>query len=132
MPLLNVEFCLTGNEVDLGDITAALNIEPTKTRLKKDWPNSTILAGLACDLWRLSTPQETCKSVSEQCKKLINQLIGKEEIIKQLCEKYNLYAHFEVVIHMQTMNGPEISLEREIVLFLASINADIGFDVYAY
>lgn len=132
MPLISVEFYMTSDSTDLESITNALGLVPTRTRKKQDWPQGTIDAGMACDLWEISIEQETSKSVDAQCKKLMDILRGKEEIIKSLCNRYNMETHFEVVIHMKSTETPAIYLEKESISFLAAINADIGFDVYAY
>ena len=97
-----------------------------------DWPLPSIEAGLACNYWEISTEQETSKSVNEICKKIIDKLKGKEKLIQSLCNEFGMEAHFEVIVHMNSAETPAIYLEKESIKFFASINADIGFDVYAY
>ncbi len=139
LPLISVEFSLEGDEFDLCSVTNALGVLPSRTCTKEDWPDSikNNAANLPSEIrprtiWELDTPKVTSKSVSEQCEILMNIFKGKEGIVNKLRERYNLSAHVEVVIHMETMNGPEISLSGNVVSFLASIHADIGFDLYAY
>ena len=132
LPLINVDFYISSDSVDPDIITTILGLKPTKIRRKEDWPLPSIKAGMACNLWALSTEQETSKSVDEMCRKIIDKLKGKEEFIQSLCNDSNIEMHFEVVIHMSSMETPEIYLEKETIKFLAIINADIGFDVYTY
>ncbi|WP_394524321.1 DUF4279 domain-containing protein [Lacrimispora sp. JR3] len=132
MPLLSVEFSLSSDFADLERITNILELVPTRTRKKQDWPQGSRDTGVACDLWEISTEQETSKSVDEECKKMINKLRGKEKLIRDLCEEYNMESHFEVVIHMVNSETPAIYLEKESIYFLSTINADIGFDIYTY
>jgi hypothetical protein len=62
----------------------------------------------------------------------MNILKGKEATIQSLSKESNIKIHFGVVIHMKSNQTPAIHLEKETVTFLAAINADIGFDIYAY
>lgn len=131
-PLISIGFSLTSKFADLDKISRDLKLTPTKIRKKEEWPVTSIKAGLASDFWEITTELTTSISVDEECKKLINILKGKEEIIKFLCKEYTMEGHFEVVIHMKSNNTPAIYLEKETILFLSNIGADIGFDVYAY
>ena len=53
-------------------------------------------------------------------------------IINELKKQFSLSAAFTVGIHAQhdQCNMPEVYLTEEIVAFLASIGADVGFDMY--
>ena len=58
--------------------------------------------------------------------------MGKQAIINCICRKIDIIVDFVVVIKMTNENGPEIYLPQNIVSFAASINAEIGFDIYCY
>lgn len=131
-PLINVEFSMTSDSADLEEITRVLELTPSRTRKKKDWPKASIDAGVACDLWEIESQQITSRLVDAECKKIISLLKGKEELMQALCNKYGMELHFEVVVHMNSFETPAIFLEKETVSFLAKINADIGFDIYTY
>ncbi|MCV42291.1 DUF4279 domain-containing protein [Listeria monocytogenes] len=60
----------------------------------------------------------------------MRQLQGKENIINSLCNDLNLKAIFTVVINMENGDGPELVLTKEIISFISSINAEVGFDIY--
>lgn len=132
LPLISVGFCMTSDSADLERISEVLNLTPSRSRRKEAWPRASIEAGIACDSWEIDTEQTTSKSVDAECDKMIDILEGKEEVIQSLCKEYNMKTHFEVVIHMNSMETPAIFLEKETVAFLALINADIGFDIYTY
>jgi len=132
MPLINVDFYMSSDSVDPDTITSILDLKPTKIRKKEEWPLASIKAGMACNLWVLSTEQKTSQSVDGMCKNIIDKLIGKGELLQSLQKEYDLDLHFEVVIHMNSTKTPAIYLERESIKFLATINADIGFDIYSY
>ncbi|MDL2251013.1 DUF4279 domain-containing protein [Lachnospiraceae bacterium OttesenSCG-928-J05] len=132
MPLISISFCMSSKSADLARITELLNLNPSKSRKKSEWPQASIDAGVACDLWKLETEQVTSVSVDSEFKRMTNLLEGEKEKIISLCKEYEMDVHFEVVVHTKTTKTPAIYLEKESIQFLASINADIGFDVYAY
>ena len=47
MPKIKVGFYMAGNNVELNAITEELNLQPTKTRKKNEWPQASISACLA-------------------------------------------------------------------------------------
>lgn len=132
LPLISVEFCITSDSVDLQKINDVLNLTPSKSRKKHEWPQASIKAGIACDSWGINTKKTTSMSVDAECKKMMDILKGKEAIIQTLGKEDNIKTHFEVVIHMTSSQTPAIYLGKETVAFLATINADIGFDIYSY
>ncbi|MDR2913263.1 MAG: DUF4279 domain-containing protein [Tannerella sp.] len=131
-PLIRIKFQLTGDKFDIDNVTKQLGLQPSRTRKKEEWPISTINAGLAGDLWQLNTICVTSKCVNEQFKILLNNLYGKENIINKLCKEYDLSTQFEVVIHAVETNSPAIVLDKDVIKFLASIDSDVGFDLYIY
>lgn len=130
MPKVKADFYLTGDEVDLDSITQTLGISPTKMRKKNEYPLKTQEAGMALDLWQLSTGKEECRAVSLQLDKLQDMLLPKVEIINKLSKEYTLEASMTIVIEMETGAGPEMVLSSKNIHFLYLIDAEIGFDLY--
>lgn len=130
--MISVGFCITSDSGNLEKISEVLNLTPSRSRRKNEWPQVSIEAGIACDSWEINTEQITSMSVDAECNKMIDILKGKEEVIQSLCKEHSMSTHFEVVIHMKSSETPAIYLEKETVTFLATINADIGFDIYTY
>ena len=130
MPKIKVGFYMAGNNVELNAITEELNLQPTKTRKKNEWPQASISAGLARDIWELETEKEECKAVSIQMNRLQGVLFSKLDTIKKLKEKYSLETSVTIVIEMEKGNGPEIVLLKENTEFLSLIGAEVGFDLY--
>jgi len=128
IPSINVYFYITADEFDLSEVTRKLGVMPTSTRTKDDFPPQ----GLACTEWVLETGREDCIAVSIQFEKMLQMLDGKANVIKNVCNEYNLETGFVVAIHMMHGERPEILLPPEVISFAASINADIGFDLYCY
>jgi hypothetical protein len=126
LPKIRVDFNISGDEFDLQYITDRMGISPTKTRTKNECP----VPATALTYWRLSTDKEVCKAVCCQYEKIMKLLAEKELIINQLCKEYNLKTNFNIVIEMEGNNGPELVLTRQIILFISSICAEIGFDLY--
>ncbi|ANF94616.1 DUF4279 domain-containing protein [Paenibacillus bovis] len=123
---IRIDFWLTGDLFEADEVSEILQIEPTKFKRKEEYP----LPQTALTSWKLSTKKEECKAVCWQFEKLINLLKGKEGLIIELCEQYELTASFTVVVEMEAGNGPELVLTKDIILFIAAINAEVGFDLY--
>ncbi len=126
LPKLRIVFFFSGDEFDFDEVTDRVNIVPTQTRRKEDFP----IKELGTNQWSLKTEKESCKAVSLQFEKILEKLRGKEEIINQICRENNIEVGFEVRVFMENGDGPELVLTREIISFLASINAEVGFDLY--
>mgnify|MGYP005839901331 CR=1 FL=1 len=126
LPQIRISFFLTGDEFSIEDVTRKMDIKPTKTREKKDFP----IKDFAHTSWELCTQKESCKVVSWQFEKLLKILKGKESIIKQICNDYNIETGFLISIFMINEDKPEMVLTKDIISFLASINAEVGFDLY--
>jgi len=128
IPSIKVTFYIMADEFDLEEVTRRLGINPTETRTKDSFPPQ----GLAHTSWSLDVEEKDCCAVAILFEEMLEVLGGKSETIKTLCDDYNLETSFVVVIHMQGEDNPEMFLPREVISFAASINADIGFDLYCY
>ena len=126
LPQIKVSFFFVGDEFSLSDVTKEMQIVPTKTRQKDSFP----IKELAKTFWIIETDKENCKVVSWQFENLIKILTGKEKIINQICNKYKIKTEFCVTTWMENGDKPEMVLTKEIISFLASINAEVGFDLY--
>jgi len=128
IPSIKVTFYITADEFDLDEVTHRLRITPTKTRTKDSFSPQVS----AYTVWALEIKEGNCIAVSIVFEKLLTILQDKEEIINRICSDYSTKTGFEVVIHAQDGDLPEIVLPREVVSFAAAINAEIGFDLYCY
>ena len=126
LPQIKAIFYFVGDEFNINDVTKKMNIVPTRARNKEDCP----IKEFAHTVWSLKTEKETCRAVSIQVEKLIKPLIGKEEIINEICSEYNIETEIIIVISMEGENKPEMVLTKEINSFVSSINAGVGFDLY--
>jgi hypothetical protein len=130
LPKMHADFSLAADEADLDVITEAIGLEPTGVRKKDEWPIQSINAGIACDVWDLSTDLRYSTSVDESLGAIINMLRGKEGAIRHLAEKYDMRVSFTVAIYAEATTMPDLSLKRESLRFLAELGADISFDPY--
>ena len=126
LPQIRVSFFFLGDEFNIEDITKKIGIIPTKARKKEDFP----ISEFAHTEWVLDTKKESCKAVSVPFKKLINMLNGKEIAIRQICNDYNVTVGFLVDIWMENGDKPEMALTKESISFLASIDAEVSFDLF--
>lgn len=132
MPKIKVSLFLTtkNDNIDFEYISKRLDIEPTYTRKKSDFPIQSIKLGFAKNGWVIHTNRDYSFSVSDQVEKIQNMFIGKEHIVCELCKKYSLKVTLEIVIEMEEGNPPEIVLSPENIKFLSQINARLAFDIY--
>jgi hypothetical protein len=137
---IKISFTLEGpgeKEIDIDELTKYLAIKPTKTRTLNDWPDAikhpknelpNDLKPRSC--WTVEIDYEHCSLVRNQFAKMIDVLYNKVAVINSLKEKHHLKAHFEVVIYAHHDQMPEVFLTKENIEFIASIGAEIGFDMY--
>ena len=140
MPRIRADFCLTGSvgyDFDPAEITKALGITPSRERTLDDWPEAIrhpkkeLPEGIGAAVsWEVSTEKETSWAVSNQFDELIDKLKGKEEAINKLRSKHDLKAGFNISLNMTLPDGPELFLDKDITIFIASIGASVGFDYY--
>ncbi|MCL2859040.1 MAG: DUF4279 domain-containing protein [Oscillospiraceae bacterium] len=135
IPIISVSFCLNNidkKDFNIDEVTNRIGIVPTKTRRKNEFPQSSIEAGIAMTEWVLTIREEKCQDISIPFIKIINSLKDKKDIIKTLCNDLELTPYFTVIIHLKTGNRPLNGIPNDIISFISSINAGIGFDLYCY
>lgn len=131
-------FNVTGDIFPVEAISDALNIEPTKTYKKGDVverldnPNLVSTKNLYRKRtdWTLSTGYQESYDINDQLHVILKSLEGKTEQLKQLKKKYDLQFLFMVVIQVENNESPAMYLQKEIINFASSIQAEIHFDLY--
>ncbi|WP_395760627.1 DUF4279 domain-containing protein [Bacillus sp. 3G2] len=131
-------FSATGDIFPLEAITEALNIEPTRTYKKgdvvarRDNPNlvSTKTLYRKETDWTLSTGYQESYDINNQLHVILKSLKEKTEQLIQLKKKYDLEFLFMVVIQVENNESPAMYLQKEIINFASSIQAEIHFDLY--
>jgi hypothetical protein len=139
-PEVKILFGLDGKSgvaIDLGELTRRIGITPTETRGLDDWPDAVKnpkvelpenLGARCC--WAVTLDYEECFVVSDRLDQLINILRGKESVINSLRQKLHLEAYFVVIVAAHRDRTPAMCLTKENVEFIASIGAEVSFDMY--
>ncbi|PEC55498.1 hypothetical protein COK56_06810 [Bacillus cereus] len=131
-------FSATGDIFPLEAITETLSIEPTRTYKKgdvvarRDNPNLVFTKNLyrkETD-WTLSTGYQESYDINNQLHVILKLLEEKTEQLKQLKKKYDLEFLFMVVIQVENNESPAMYLQKDIIDFASSIQAEIHFDLY--
>ncbi len=133
MPVIQTTFFISasGGELNLEEVSRRLGVTPTRTRRKADSPPQTP----AQTSWSLEVKEENAFSVGAVLDELIRRLAGENafenvEKLCTLCSDLAASPRFEIVIHMQSGDGPEVVLSPKQVLFAAAIGAEIDFDLH--
>ena len=133
-------FSITGDIFPVEAITDALNIEPTRTYKKgdivarRDNPNlvSTKKLYRKETDWNLSTGYQESYDINNQLYVILKSLEEKTEPLKQLKKKYDIEFLFMVVIQIENNESPAMYLQKDILDFASSIQAEIHFDLCIY
>lgn len=126
LPLIQITFCLSGDEFNLDEVSSRLNIKPTETKKRSEFP----IKEWAHTYWALSTQKEHSRAISIQFKKIIDILSTKVDVIIDLCREKDLEINFIITIYMLGNDRPEIVLTKEIVKFISLLSAEVDFDFY--
>ncbi|MEB9505982.1 DUF4279 domain-containing protein [Bacillus anthracis] len=119
-------------------ITDALSIEPTRSYKKGDvvarHDNSNLVSTKTLyreeTAWTLSTGYQQSYDINNQLYVILKSLEEKTEQLKQLKKKYDLQFLFMVVIQVENNESPAMYLQKDIIDFASSIQAEIHFDLY--
>lgn len=130
MAKVKVNFYLTGESIPFENLTEQLGVSPSSIRKKQDWPQPSILAGIAIDTWEYQTQKENALSVSTQLDKIEKVFGEKVETIRTLIERYSLKSNIVIIVETESSDFPEMVLTEENISFLAAIKAELGFDFY--
>lgn len=131
-------FSASGDIFPVEAITNALRIEPTRTYKKDDVvarhdnPNLVSTKTLYREetAWTLSTGYQESYDINNQLQVILKSLEGKTEQLKHLKKKYGLQFLFMVVIQVENNESPAMYLQKDIIDFASSIQAEIHFDLY--
>ncbi|AAT61703.1 hypothetical protein BCJMU51_3229 [Bacillus cereus] len=131
-------FSVTGDTFPVEAITDTLSIEPTRTYKKgdvvarRDNPNlvSTKTIYRKETDWTFSTGYQESYDINNQLHIILKSLEGKTEQLKHLKQKYSLEFLLMVVIQVENNESPAMYLQKDIIDFASSIQAEIHFDLY--
>ncbi len=131
-PRVRASFGITGNDLDLDAITESLEVAPTSTRLKEDFPEVSQRMGLAADSWGYTIPRAECASVSERIGALEAVFGDKAGQVATVRERYAANVSVGLSLHAVIGDEPNLTLTRGDLAFLGSMDAELGIDPYLY
>lgn len=130
---VNVYFSLYGDEFPLDEVTAKLKLTPTETQKKGDLiSNRSTVQYRTETSWNLGTGYQFSLDVNDQLQQIVGRLKNKSLTINEIKEAYSLECKFFIVIKIENGNTPALYLDKDIVKFASSIEAEFDVDLYAY
>jgi hypothetical protein len=127
-----VYFSLFGDEFPLEDVTEKLEVTPTETYKKGDLiPNRSTACYRKETSWDLGTGYQVSLNVNNQLQQIINKLHNKSSIINEIKEAYSVECKFFIVVKIEQGKTPALFLDKDIIKFAASIEAEFDADLYA-
>ncbi|ETT86570.1 DUF4279 domain-containing protein [Viridibacillus sp. FSL R5-0477] len=127
-------FSAFGDNFPLEEVTNGLDVEPTETYKKGD-----VIKTFATKIlrrketsWTLSTGYQESLDINEQLDVILKSLKEKTKELLQLKKKYDLQFQFMIVIEIENNDKPAMYLQKNIIDFSSSIDAEIQFDLYVY
>lgn len=127
-------FSAFGDNFPLEEVTNGLDVEPTETYKKGD-----VIKTFATKIlrrketsWTLSTGYQESLDINKQLDVILKSLKEKTKELLQLKKKYDLQFQFMIVIEIENNDKPAMYLQKNIIDFSSSIDAEIQFDLYVY
>ncbi|MFJ6211623.1 DUF4279 domain-containing protein [Lysinibacillus sp. NPDC092081] len=128
---VKIYFSLFGDDFPIDDVTEKLEITPTDTYKKGDLIQNRSIFIRKETSWDLGTGYQFSLDVNDQLKQIIGMLQNKSSIINEIKEAYSLECKFFIVIKIEKGNTPALYLDKDIIKFASSIEAEIDVDLYA-
>ncbi|MFJ7887250.1 DUF4279 domain-containing protein [Lysinibacillus xylanilyticus] len=128
---VKIYFSLFGDDFSIDDVTEKLEITPTDTYKKGDLIQNRSIFIRKETSWDLGTGYQFSLDVNDQLKQIIGMLQNKSSIINEIKEAYSLECKFFIVIKIEKGNTPALYLDKDIIKFASSIEAEIDVDLYA-
>lgn len=122
-------FSLFGDDFPIDVDTEKLEVTPTETYKKGDLiPNRTTVVRKETS-WDLGTGYQGSLDVNDQLQKIVGRLKNKSSIINEVKKAYFLECKFFIVIKIEMGNTPGLFLNKDIIKFASSIEAEFDVDL---
>jgi hypothetical protein len=127
-----VYFSLYGDEFTLDDVTEKLEVTPTETYKKGDLiPNRSTVRYRKETNWEIGTGYQDSLNVNYQLQQIVGKLNNKTSTINKIKKAYSLECKFFIVIKIENGNTPALYMDKGIIKFATSIEAELDIDLYA-
>lgn len=125
---VNVDFSLVGDDFNPEYISKMLKLEPTEVLKKGEFLIGRKIPNIETT-WSIQTGFEPSLDIKDQLIKIINQLIGKKEVLQKLCLELPMRPVFQVTVLVKNQEIPVIYLDSIALEFISSIGATIDIDI---
>jgi hypothetical protein len=128
---IKVYFSLFGDDFPIHTVTEKMKVAPTETFTKGDLiPNRSNIIRKETS-WDFGTGYQNSLDVNEQLHQIVDKLQHKTSIINEVKNAYSLDCKLFIVIKIEKGITPSLYLDKEIIKFASSIDAEIDVDLYA-
>jgi hypothetical protein len=132
IPRIKVCFEIYGSELSFEEITNSIGIQPTQTRLKKDFPIASQDAGVASDRWQYVIDYQESMSMAEIIEQLVDLFQTTTLQILSIKQKFNAKCLIIVSVQAHETWMPCMTLSERCIDFAHKISSPIDFDIYCY
>jgi hypothetical protein len=123
---------LYGDEFPIDEVTEKLKVTPTETYKKGNLiPNRSTVRYRKETSWDLGTGYQDSLDVNDQLQQIVGKLQHKSSTINEIKQAYSLECKFFIVIKIDKGNSPALYMDKEIIKFASSIEAEFEVDLYA-
>lgn len=125
-------FSLYGDDFPIDEVTEKLRVTPTETYKKGDIiPNRSPICYRKETSWDLGTNYQESIDVNKHLQGIVDKLQNKSITINEIKDTYSLECKFFIVITIENGNTPALYMDKEIIKFASSIEAEFDVDLYA-
>jgi hypothetical protein len=129
---VNVYFSLFGDDFPIDYVTKKLEVTPTETYKNRELiPNRSTVLYKKETSWDLGTGYQVSLDVNDQLQQIVCKLQYKSSTINEIKEAYFVECKFFIVIKIEDGNTPALYLDKKVMKFASSIEAEIDIDLYA-
>lgn len=128
---VKVEFIITGEEFNVTEISDLLKLIPSKS-----WDKGDDIPGKSIKrvetIWMIETEYEESLDINEQLSKILDSILDKKLILKEIKTKYSLEYVFAIVINVENNEKPSMYFNHDFIEFASEIKAEFYVDLYIY
>lgn len=121
LPRIKVIFCLSSPEIDVHRVYRAM--EMPDAEIRTEFPKNSI-----AEPWWSIEIEKRIDTFDDPLRELMKRLSDKTQIIKSLCEQYQIVPVVSMIVEFTYQNRPEMWFSKDILAFFADLNAEIGID----
>ncbi len=126
---LQVEFILTGNDLQVEDLLSTIDLDSVKTWKIGD-PIGTSILQYKYNGWRFKTTEITTIDLPEEVEKVVKILKPYKTRLLEVIRKYKCEVSLGCVLYIERGDIPIVHFPRDIVEFISELNANIDIDIY--